>query len=134
MNEFSAAIALAQFESTKVSFLEKEYGNKIFRIVSKTDYLIPQKIEKKSYSTFYTAAVKLKENKKVSWEKFKKKFISFGGKDGIYAPAQLLCDEPIIKRLKIEKCFKNCKKGLCQNLLRHPCGKKITKKIIAIHH
>ena len=47
-------------------------GNKIFRIVSKTDYLIPQKIEKKSYSTFYTAAVKLKENKKVSWEKFKK--------------------------------------------------------------
>ena len=63
-------------------------GNKIFRIVSKTDYLIPQKIEKKSYSTFYTAAVKLKENKKVSWEKFKKN-LSVLWKDGIYGPSSI---------------------------------------------
>ena len=105
-------------------------GNKIFRIVSKTDYLIPQKIEKKSYSTFYTAAVKLKENKKVSWEKFKKKFISFGGKDGIYAPAQLLCDEPIIKRLKIGKCFKNCKKGCVKTCSGTPVAKKLQKKLL----
>ena len=68
--------------------------------------MIPQKIEKKSYSTFYTAAVKLKENTKKSHGKNLKKNLSvFGGKDGIYAPAQLLCDEPIIKRLKNWKMF-----------------------------
>ena len=131
MNEFSAAIALAQFEKVqKFLSLRRNMGNKIFRIVSKTDYLIPQKIEKKSYSTFYTAAVKLKENKKVSWEKFKKKFISFGGKDGIYAPAQLLCDEPIIKRLKIGKCFKNCKKGCVKTCSGTPVAKKLQKKLL----
>ena len=48
MNEFSAAIALAQFEKVqKFLSLRRNMGNKIFRIVSKTDYLIPQKIEKK---------------------------------------------------------------------------------------
>ena len=54
---------------------------------------------------------------------------------GFTGPAQLLCDEPIIKRLKIGKCFKNCKKRAVSKLnAQAPLWQKITKKIIAIHH
>ena len=51
-------------------------------------------------------------------------------KDGIYAPAQLLCDEPIIKRLKIGKCFKNCKKGCVKTCSGTPVAKKLQKKLL----
>ena len=131
MNEFSAAIALAQFEKIKkfLSFRRK-MGNKIFKLVAKTNYLIPQKIDKKSYSTFYTAAVKLCDNKKISWEKFKKKFISFGGKDGIYAPSQLLSDEPIIKKLGIGKCYKDCNNRCVKNCTGTPIAKKLQKQLL----
>ena len=131
MNEFSAAIVLAQFEKiNKFLFFRRYMGNKIFRIVSKSKYLIPQKIDKKAYSTFYTAAVKLTSSKRISWEKFKKKFISFGGKDGIYAPSQLLYDEPIIKKLGIGKCFKDCKKNCVKNCSGTPIAKKLQKQLL----
>ena len=131
LNEFSAAIALAQFEKVKKFLnLRRKMGNKIFKEAKKTNYLIPQKINKTAYSTFYTAAVKLKENSRISWKKFKEKFIFFGGRDGIYAPAQLLHDEPAIKKFKIGRCFKTCKPSCVRKCKGTPVAKKLQKSLL----
>jgi perosamine synthetase len=131
LNEFSAAIALAQFEKVyKFLNFRRKMGNMIFKITSNVRYLSPQKIHKKAYSTFYTAAVRLKESKKITWEKFKKKFISFGGRDGIYAPSQLLHDEPAIKKFNIGRCFKNCKTNCVKNCTGTPVAKKLQKSLL----
>ena len=105
MNEFSAAIALAQCE--RVNFFVKNRRNaaqSLIKTIGNNKYLIPQKISKKAYSTFYTLAVRLdKKNKKgLNWNKFRKKFMEYGG-DGIYAASKLIHQEPAIKKNKIGK-------------------------------
>ncbi len=105
MNEFSAAIALAQCE--RVNFFVKNRRNaaqSLIKTIGNNKYLIPQKISKKAYSTFYTLAVRLdKKNKKgLNWNKFRKKFMEYGG-DGIYAASRLIHQEPAIKKNKIGK-------------------------------
>ncbi len=105
MNEFSAAIALAQCERVKF-FVKKrrDAALSLIDIIKNNKYLIPQKIPKNAYSTYYTLAVRLVKNgkKNLSWSKFRKKFIEYGG-DGIYAASRLIHQEPAIKKNKIGK-------------------------------
>ena len=103
MNEFSAAIALAQCE--RVNFFVKNRrrsANSLIKILKNNEHLIPQKISNKAYSTYYTLAVRLVTTgkKKVSWYNFRKKFMKFGG-DGIYAASKLIQQERAIKKYNI---------------------------------
>ena len=105
MNEFSAAIALAQCE--RVNFFirnRRKAALALTKILENNKYLIPQKIHDKAYSTYYTLAVKLNSNKKkgLNWVKFRKKFMQYGG-DGIYAASKLIYQEPAIKKKNIGK-------------------------------
>lgn len=105
MNEFSAAIALAQCE--RVNFFinkRRKAALALTKIIKNNKYLIPQKIPKKAFSTYYTLAVKLniKDKKNLSWFKFRKKFMQYGG-DGIYAASRLIHQEPAIKNNRIGK-------------------------------
>ena len=105
MNEFSAAIALAQCE--RVNYFVKNRRRAALSLTNtlkNSKYLIPQKIPSKAYSTYYTLAVKLdrKDKKNLNWIKFRKKFIEYGG-DGIYAASRLIHQEPAIKKYKIGK-------------------------------
>ncbi len=105
MNEFSAAIALAQCE--KVNFFVKKRRKaalSLTKILKSSKYLIPQRIPRNAYSTYYTLAVRLVENKnkKLNWKNFRKKFMAYGG-DGIYAASRLIHQEPAIKKYKIGK-------------------------------
>ena len=105
MNEFTAAIALAQVE--RVQFFVKKRRRaalSLTKVIKDNKFLIPQKISKKAYSTYYTLAVRFvqKSKKKLNWKKFRKKFIEFGG-DGIYAASRLIHQEPVIKINKIGK-------------------------------
>ena len=112
LNEFSAGIALAQFEKVnKFLSLRRKMGKKIERIVNKYSFVKSQFINKKAYSTYYTVAVKILNLKKLPWKKFRKKFIEYGGTDGIYAPAQIIQNEPVIKKKLIGRCFSSCKYG-----------------------
>jgi len=74
------------------------------KIIKNNKYLVPQKIPKKAYSTYYTLAVKFntKDKKNLSWTKFRKKFMQYGG-DGIYAASRLIHQELAIKKNKIGK-------------------------------
>ena len=69
---------------------------------------------KKIYSTFYTLSAVL--NKKIKWNDFQKKFISFGG-DSFYAASKIVQDEPSIKKSKYK-------------LYKTPVAKKLQKQII----
>lgn len=105
MNEFTAAIALAQCE--RVNYFVKKRRNSAISMLNNmknNKYLIPQKVLKSAYSTYYTLAVKLNESysKNLYWKSFRKKFMEYGG-DGIYAAAKLIHQEPAIKMNKIGK-------------------------------
>ena len=88
--------------------LKKEWksGREFYKLLnnSKNNLLISQKIPKGFKHSYYTfAALFNGKSKGVSWSKFRKKFLSFGG-DGIYSAWQTVNNEP---------CFYNArKKGL----------------------
>lgn len=121
MNEFTAAIALAQCE--RVNFFvrkRRKAALSLIKVLKNNEYLIPQKIPKKAYSTYYTLAVRLvsKAKKKVNWFNFRKKFIEYGG-DGIYAASKLIQHEPAIKKYRIGKKSNET-----------PIAKKIQKELL----
>lgn len=130
LNEFSAAIALAQFEKVKKFLkLRRKMGVEIERIVKNCSFLKSQRISHKAYSTYYTAAVKI-TNRKVKWQTFKKIFIKNGGIDGVYAAAQLLQNEPIVKKKSIGKCFRSCKVNCVRNCTGTPNSKNLQKSLL----
>ena len=108
MNEFTAAIALAQTE--KLDFFVKkrrEMGLSFEKVLKKNKFLIPQKINSKSHSSYYTFAVRLKNNnqKKFKWSEFREKFLEFGG-DGIYAAWKTVNNEPCFADVRKNGLFK----------------------------
>jgi perosamine synthetase len=126
MNEFSAAIVLAQFE--RVNFflnLRRKAGHSFMKVINGSKILKSQKISKKTYSTFYTFSAKLIDEK-ISWREFRKKFIELGG-EPIYAASKILQDEPSIKKSRLGRCFKTCKINcVCDGT---PIAKKLQKQI-----
>lgn len=103
MPEVAAAIGLAQVERINF-FLSKriQMGNRFRRIINKrtSDILINQHIPIKFKHSYYTFPCLFNGKKYgISWQQFRKKFISFGG-DGIYAAWQTVNNEPAFKRIR----------------------------------
>lgn len=97
LSEISAAMGFAQLERINF-FLNKRRSMGIkflnFLKASKTKLLKAQKTPKKFYHSYFTFACTFEGEKYgISWQKFRKKFISFGG-DGIYAAWSLVSEEP----------------------------------------
>ena len=115
MNEFSAAIALAQTERINHFIKMRRYVSlKMIKEINRSKILKAQVVPKKAYSTFYTLSAVL--SKKIKWIDFQKKFILFGG-DSFYAASKIIQDEPSIKNSR-------CK------LHKTPVAKKLQKHII----
>lgn len=132
MNEFTASIALAQTEQIKKFIkLRRNSAKEFEKVLSNNNNFKIQKISPKSYSSYYTYAVLFNPKKpnKVSWYKFRKKFMQYGG-DGIYAASRLIQQEPAIKKYKIGRCFKNCSKSCINNCKGTPNAKKIQNNLL----
>mgnify|MGYP001246432270 CR=1 FL=1 len=115
MNEFSAAIALAQTERINHFIKMRRYVSlKMIKEINRSKILKAQVVPKKAYSTFYTLSAVL--SKKIKWIDFQKKFILFGG-DSFYAASKIVQDEPSIKNSKYK-------------LHKTPVAKKLQKQII----
>jgi len=128
MSEFSAAVALGQLENSK--FLidkRRNIGEKFRKILINQDILKVQNLDK-IYSSFYTFAVFL-SSKKISWKKFRKIFMNFGG-EPFYAASKLLNQEKAIINNLIGRCFKTCNKHCIKNCHGTPVAKKLQKKLI----
>lgn len=96
LNEFSAAIALAQLERAD-ELVEKrmQVANMFWDEMRQCDYLIPQHVPDGCVNSYYTLGVRYEGEKSigVSWQGFRKKYIENGG-DGIYAAWSIPYQEP----------------------------------------
>ncbi len=131
MNEFTAAIALAQAE--RLNFFVKKRrlaGLSFEKVLANNKFLVPQVINKKSYSSYYTFAAKFNYKlSKISWVKFRKKFMEYGG-DGIYAASKLIHQEAAVKNNNIGRCFEYCKKNCVKTCYGTPIAKELQKSLL----
>ena len=129
--EVAAAIGLAQVE--KVEWFVKlriKMAKMYLKVIRETKckWIKPQKTPDGDVNSHYAFAATL-ENKNVSWEDFRLKFIEYGG-DGFYAAWTLLYQEDsitdiknILKSIGLKDRFKS-NKGICPN------AEKVQKKIM----
>lgn len=128
MSEFSAAIALAQFERIKYFIdLRRKMGKTYENIFKYNKYFKIQSTEN-IYSTYYTFSMYLKDDVKIKWKNFRKKFIENGG-DPIYAASKLINHEPAIKNNLIGRCFKTCKTNCVKSCYGTPNAKFLQKRL-----
>lgn len=98
LNEFSAAVALAQLETLegKVS-RRKMIAHRFLEEVSKCDFLRPQLVPDDREHSYFTLGLVFsgEEERGISWKTFREKYIEFGG-DGFYSAWSVPYLEPII--------------------------------------
>ena len=111
MNEFTAAIALAQLEQLETK-VEKRIENAevLLDLIDDFEVLQPQKTPKHSTHSYYTFPCLL--NPMIKWQEFREKFNEYGG-DGFYSAWSVPYLEPLMinrdfynrydKNFKIEK-------------------------------
>jgi len=102
MPELCAAVGLAQCEQIeKFVNLRKKMGKDYLDVINGSDILIPQKVQKNFTHTYWSFGARFAgQEKGISWQEFRKKYMEFGG-DGIYAAQQLVYNEPCFKENKI---------------------------------
>ena len=132
LNEFSAAIALAQLERGEELVDMRIKSAKLFMdVMADTDFLIPQKVPEGCTNSYYTLGVRYKGEKSigVSWHDFRKAYVEAGG-DGIYSAWSVPYLEPMMTERKyVKRCpwvYKNVyyELGLC------PVAERIQKQIM----
>ena len=106
-------------------------GKAFDKVMSKySRYIQIQKINASTYSTYYTYAFHLK-TKKISWKKFRIKFIENGG-DPFYAASKLNNQEKAIIKYSIGRCFSSCKLNCLKNCNGTPVAMGLQKKLILL--
>lgn len=130
MPEVAAAVGLAQLEKLD-HFVDSrvKIANMYFKIASKSDLLIPQRVPEGYTNTYFTFAATFEgEVKGISWHDFRQKYIEFGG-DGIYASWAVVYLEDVFRNYRFygKGCPHQCphysgkveyKEGLCPNAER----------------
>jgi len=98
MPELCAAVGLAQCERIEEFVnLRKKMALEYLDVIQNSDLLIPQKVQEKFTNVYWTFAARFTgQNRRVSWQEFRKKYMEFGG-DGIYAAHQLVYNEPCFR-------------------------------------
>lgn len=121
LSEFSAAIVLAQLENIdRLVEMRVKVANLFIDVLSSCNYLIPQKLTSDLENSYYTLGVTYNgyEEIGVSWEDFRKTYISMGG-DGFYGCWSVPYLEPVMSsRQFVNHCppiYRDLsyEKGLC---------------------
>ena len=101
MSDLTAGVVLGQIErSYELIEIRKKVGKLIFEQVNDISWLRPQANYEESEHSFWAAPILL-ERDDISWQQFRDKFMSFGGK-GIYAAWQLSYLEPVFQNLNFQ--------------------------------
>ena len=129
MPEVAAALGLAQTERIEFFINLRIKIAEMFSDVVKTcDFLTPQHTPKGYTNTYWTYVVKYNHTE-VSWEKFREKFVSYGG-DGIYGAWVLTYMEDLfLSEVYKERCpliYRDLEypKGIC------PIAERIQPKLM----
>ena len=117
MNEFTAAVALAQLEEIENKVSRRiENANSLLSLINDFEVLTPQKVPTNYTHSYYTLACKL--NPYIDWQEFRKKFNEYGG-EGFYSAWSVPYLEPLMKNKtflnRYDKKFKikNYEEGTC---------------------
>jgi len=133
--ELCAAVALAQLENAdKLVQIRVQAANIWEEVVSKCDWLVPQKASADHKHSYWSYAVRL-AHPKITWREFRDKFVEMGG-DGIYSAWKLSYQEPLLqnpsnigwrsKLISQERLADYKKKDLC------PVAENYQPKILAL--
>tara|TARA_B100001057_G_C22762330_1_gene916331 strand:- start:35 stop:1222 length:1188 start_codon:yes stop_codon:yes gene_type:complete len=100
MNEFTAAVALAQLEQLELKVKKRiENAEVLLDLIDNYEVLQPQKIPKNCTHSYYTFACLL--NPMIKWQDFRKKFNEYGG-DGFYSAWSVPYLEPLMVDRKFQ--------------------------------
>ena len=98
MNEFTAAVALAQLEQLDEKVIKRvSIANRLLEIIGNSEILTPQKIPKNYTHSYYTLGCLL--NDKFNWQEFRSKFIGMGKG---FIPRGLPFNEPAYVKLLLK--------------------------------
>tara|TARA_R110002020_G_scaffold108821_4_gene252063 strand:+ start:2674 stop:3888 length:1215 start_codon:yes stop_codon:yes gene_type:complete len=132
LSEILAAVAVAQLEDIQEKVLVRKKNASIFLdVISQSDFFTTQHVPEFCDHSYFTLGVLYEgmERYGVSWQDFRKKYVSLGG-DGFYGAWSVPYLEPLIADRKfVSRCpeiYKGIKyeKGLC------PVAEKIQPKIM----
>ena len=132
MPEFTAAVAYAQLERAEELVSLRQKSAKIFMdVMQNCDFLMPQETPIDYVNSYYSLGVRYLGNEKmgVSWQDFRKEYVSMGG-DGYYGAWSVPYLEPMIaernfaKRLPAIYADVKYEEGLC------PIAEKVQKQIM----
>ena len=117
MNEFTAAVALAQLEQIEYKVSKRiENAESLLELINDCEFLHPQKVQINNTHSYYTLACKLSPS--IKWKEFLLKFNENGG-DGFYSAWSVPYLEPLMVNRnfmnRYDKNFKiyEYKKGEC---------------------
>lgn len=117
MNEFTAAVALAQLEQIEYKVSKRiENAESLLELINDCEILQPQKVPINNTHSYYTLACKLSPS--IQWKEFLQKFNENGG-DGFYSAWSVPYLEPLMVNRnfmnRYDKNFKisQYKKGEC---------------------
>ena len=97
MNEFTAAVGLAQLE--RINFLVErriQCAELFLEAIGNCDWILPQRTPKGVKNTYWTFTVRYERN---DWKAFYKKFKENGG-DGFYGGLSVAYEEPVMEKYK----------------------------------
>ena len=134
MPEFTAAVAYAQLERVEELVRMRQDAAGYFMDVMKgCDFLMPQKTPSDCVNSYYSLGVRYlgEQQLGVSWQDFRKEYISMGG-DGYYGAWSVPYLEPVIAQRvfaqRLPDIYENVhyEQGLC------PVAEKVQKQIMQI--
>jgi perosamine synthetase len=97
MPELCAAVALAQLERLPELIKARTTAARLYsESVAGCEWLVPQHVPPHCVHPYWTYALSIKRNVRVSWRDFRRKYMDFGG-DGIYAAWRLTYLEPMFR-------------------------------------
>jgi perosamine synthetase len=131
MPEFNAAIALAQLEHLEHKVEQRKVvANMFIDALSNCDYITPQHTPSDCSHSYFTLGLLFDgEERGISWQEFREKYISFGG-DGFYGAWSVPYLEPVMQNRTFVKRYPEIyedivyEKGLC------PVAERIQPKIM----
>ena len=129
MNEFTAAVALAQLEKIDEKINQRIYvSNQLLEVINQFEILKPQKTQQNVAHSYFTLACTL-EDANIKWENFRDTFNNFGG-DGFYAAWQNPYNEKIIKSGSFKRRNPFVYKNIDFKHVKNPTAENLQRKII----
>jgi dTDP-4-amino-4,6-dideoxygalactose transaminase len=130
--EFNSAVALAQLERIETLVdLRIKSAEYFLDVIRDSQIFIPQAVSPRATHSYYTLGARYigEEKYGISWQDFRKLYVSLGG-DGIYGAWSVPYLEPVISEGQFKKTNPSIYEGLSYPLGTCPVAERIQPQIM----